>query len=196
MTDRIVLWGASGHARVVADIVRASGAYEIAGFFEDREQLPALRASGVTHLIVAFGNCEARVEAARDAVANGFTLATAIHPSAVISPTARIGSGTVVAANAVINPAAMVGENVIVNTSSSIDHDCVIGDGAHICPGVRLAGGVRVGELTWVGIGAVVADGRTIGRKTMIGAGAVVISDIPDEVVAYGVPARVVRKNV
>lgn len=213
MAKRVVIWGASGHARVVADIVRATGHYEIAGFIDDlspdrngetfeeasiiggRESLAASRRAGVTHAIVAFGDCAARLAAARHVLAEGLALAVAVHPSAVVAASARVGAGTVIAANAVVNPGSTVGANVIVNTSSSIDHDCDVADGVHIAPGVRLAGNVRVGEATWVGIGATVTDGRSIGQRCVIGAGAVVVSDIPDEVVAYGVPARVIRRN-
>lgn len=214
MQTRVVIWGAGGHARVVADIIRASAAYEIAGFIDDlrpdragdtidsapilggRDALTSALATGVHHLIVAFGDCNARLEEARFATSIGFTLAVAIHPRAVVAPGTRIGNGTVIAANAVVNPGVVVGDSVIVNTSSTIDHDCVIGDGAHICPGVCLAGGVQVGEASWIGAGATVADGRTVGKRSIIGAGAVVIRDIPDEVVAFGVPARVIRRNV
>ena len=210
---KVVVWGAAGHARVVADIIRTAATYEIAGFIDDlhperagttfedapilggRDQLARYRAAGVTHLIVAFGDCGARLEASSFATANGFTLAIAIHPSAVIARTARIGAGTVVAANAVVNPGATIGLSVIVNTSASVDHDCVIGDGAHISPGAHLAGGVRVGDASWIGVGVSVADGITIGSRTIIGAGAVVVGDIPDGVVAYGVPARVIRSH-
>jgi len=209
----VILWGASGHARVVADIIRSGGSYEIAGFIDDlqparagetfegapllggRDALAAARENGVTHLIVAIGHCDARLEAARFAVANGFTLATAIHPSAVIATSARVGIGTVVAAHAVVNPGTVIGENVIVNTSASIDHDCTIADGVHISPRACLAGSVRVGEASWIGAGATVIDGRTIGRRSIVGAGAVVVRDIPDDVLAYGVPARIVRRN-
>ncbi|HEV2720210.1 MAG TPA: acetyltransferase [Thermoanaerobaculia bacterium] len=202
MKETLLIWGASGHARVVADIVRLEGAYEIAGFIDDaperagvlggREVLADFRGA---HLIVAFGDNEGRVAAARFAIESGLHLATAIHPSAVVAASARIGAGTVVAANAVVNPGADVGENSIINTGATVDHDCVLGEGVHVSPGAHLAGGVRVGDCAWIGIGAAVADGRTIGRGAWIGAGAAVVADIPDDVVAYGVPARVVRSR-
>lgn len=208
---RLVIWGASGHALVVADIIRQMGNYEIAGFLDnvnlDRhntplcgsrilggiEQLDPLLQSGLAHLIVGIGDCRARVQAAALARRNGFTLATAIHPRATIAADALIGEGTVVAAGAVVNPGARIGANVIVNTSAGIDHQCAIADGAHIGPGAHLGGRVTVGEGTWVGIGAVLRDKITIGRGSIIGAGAVVLKDIPPGVVAYGVPARVIR---
>jgi UDP-N-acetylbacillosamine N-acetyltransferase len=208
---RLVVWGASGHALVVADIVRVTGNYEIVGFLDsvntDRhntefcgsrilggiEQLDWLRLSGVTQLIVAFGDCSARMKTAALAKQKGFTLATAIHPRATIAPDAVVGEGTVVAAGAVVNPGARIGSNVVVNTSASIDHECLIADGAHIGPGAHLGGKVTVGAGTWVGIGAVVRDKIAIGANSVIGAGAVVLSDIPAGVVAYGVPARVIR---
>jgi len=213
MPSKLIIWGASGHARVVADIIRVAGAYEIAGFLDDqhpenagksfegstilggRECLRAQRERGVTHLIVAFGHCAGRLDAALFAVSQGLTLATAIHPSAVIASSAHIGIGTVIAANAVVNPHASIGQSVIINTSASIDHDCVIQDGVHIAPGVRASGRVWVGEASWIGVGATIVDGRTIGHRTIIGAGAVVVDDIPSDVVAYGVPARVIRRN-
>jgi sugar O-acyltransferase (sialic acid O-acetyltransferase NeuD family) len=213
MPPQLLIWGASGHARVVADIVRVSGMYEVAGFIDDRnpqrageafegatilggrDQLPAIRDRGVTHAIIGFGDCNARVEAARFAVACGFALATAIHPTAVVAASARIGAGSVVAANAVVNPGSVIGENAIVNTGASVDHDCIVGDGAHISPGVHLGGSVRIGNASWIGIGSTIADRRTVGSAALIGAGAVVVDDVPDGVVAYGVPARVIRRN-
>lgn len=213
MPPKLIIWGASGHARVVADIIRVAGVYEIAGFVDDqhperagaafedstilggRESLAAQRERGIRHLIVAFGHCAGRREAALFAVSKGFTLATAIHPSAVIASNAHIFSGTVIAANAVVNPHTIIGANVIINTSASVDHDCTISDGVHIGPGVRVAGRVDIGAESWIGIGAAIADGCMIGRNSIIGAGAVVVDNIPEDVVAYGVPARVMRKN-
>jgi UDP-N-acetylbacillosamine N-acetyltransferase len=98
------------------------------------------------------------------------------------------------AAGSVVNPGATLGRNVIVNTCASVDHDCVLEDGVHISPGAHLGGGVTVGRGTWIGIGAVVRDHVMIGAGVTIGAGAVVVKDIPDGVMAYGVPARVVKE--
>jgi UDP-N-acetylbacillosamine N-acetyltransferase len=208
---KLIIWGASGHARVVADIIRLSGVYAIAGFIDDvhperagesfegstilggRETLADSLGSGVTHLIAAFGDCKERLKISRFAAEQGFVLGTAIHPSAVVAASSHIGAGTVIAANAVVNPATTIGDGVIVNTSASIDHDCRIGNGAHVSPGACLAGGVSVGDCAWIGIGAAIADGRKIGDRAIVGAGAVVVDDIPPDVVAYGVPARVVR---
>ncbi len=212
MKDRLVIWGASGHAMVVADIIRLRGEYEIAGFLDNvnpgrqgtafygsqilggQEQLDPLCEQGVTHIILGFGNCQARLQLAEVVKSKGFQLVSAVHPSAVIASDVRIGQGTVVAAGVVINPASRIGENVIVNTSASVDHECSIGDGVHICPGVSLAGRVTVGRGTWVGIGACVIDHLSIGQNAFIGAGAVVVKDIPDNVVAYGNPAKVKRQ--
>ena len=207
--EQIVIWGASGHAMVVADIIRLRGEYELAGFLDSvhpqrhhtlfdgaeilggEDQLEELRENGIKHLIVGFGNCEARLKSAELATSKGFKLPSAIHPSAIIASNVVIGAGTVVAAGAVINSGSIIGENVIINTSSSVDHECIISDGAHICPGVHLAGNVTVGRAAWVGIGACVIAGIVIGNAAFIGAGAVVVKDIPDNVVAYGNPAKV-----
>lgn len=208
----LLVWGAGGHARVVADIVRCANEFQIVGFIDDvnleragdsfcntiilggRDALLEQWARGVKHIVIAIGDCAMRMSCANDARGMGFTLATAIHPSAIVAQDVRIGAGTALAAGTIVNPAVILGENVIVNTAASIDHDCVIDDGAHIAPGARLGGGVRVGRGAWIGIGAVVRDHVSIGSETIVGAGAVVLDNIPARVVAYGVPARVVRK--
>jgi UDP-N-acetylbacillosamine N-acetyltransferase len=197
---------------VVADIVRLSGDYELIGFLDDvnprrrnaefygapilggQEQLGSLKRKGVSHLILGFGHCEARLRLADFVRAEGFSLATAIHPSAIIAADASIGSGTVITGGAVVNPGSKIGENVIINTSASVGHECVVEDGAHVGPGARLAGKVVVGRASWVGIGAIVVERVRIGANSLIGAGGVVVNDIPEGVVAYGNPAKVVRK--
>jgi len=209
----LVIWGASGHARVVADVMRLAGQYEIAGFLDDgrperygatfcgapilggAELLPCLRETGVEHVIVAVGDCRTRLRLAEAARRHGFKLATAIHPRAVVASDVQLGPGSVVAAGAVINPGTQIGENAIINTAAGVDHDCVLADGVHIGPGARLAGEVRVGRASQVSIGATVVNGVKIGAGSLVGAGAVVVGDVPDGVVAYGVPARVIRSN-
>lgn len=208
---KLVIWGASGHALVVADAIRLCGAYEIVGFLDSvnpqkkgtlfagtpvlggDEQLEGLLADGVRHIIIGFGNCAARIQAAETAVKFGFSLAQAIHPAAVIASDAAIGPGSVIAAGAVINPMVTIGSNVIINTCASVDHECVIADGAHISPGVRLAGNVYVGKAAWVGIGSTVIEKIHIGDFAVVGAGSLVLRDVPAHVVTYGVPAHVVR---
>jgi acetyltransferase EpsM len=210
--EKLIIWGASGHALVVADAARASGDYEIAGFIDDvhpersgvefcgatilggREQLDLLPAQGVNKLIMGIGDCRARLELSEFARGKGFQLVTVIHPRACVAMDASVGRGTVILAGAVVNSATRIGENVIVNTSASVDHECSIEDGVHIGPGVHLGGRVSIGRRTWVGIGATVIDRASIGADVVIGAGAVVVSDnIPDGVLAYGIPARVVK---
>jgi len=211
--EKMVIWGAGGHAMVVADIICLQGEYQIIGYLDNinphrqhtfflgteilggEEQLDLLRGQGITHIIIGFGNCEARLKAAKTASTKGFQLVTAIHPGAIIASGVMIGVGSVIAAGAVINSRCHIGENVIINTSASVDHECIIGDGAHISPGVHLAGKVTVGKGTWIGIGACVIDLISIGSASLIGAGAVIVNDIPDKVVAYGNPATVKGVN-
>jgi acetyltransferase EpsM len=186
--------------------------YEIIGFLDDvnpdrknaifcgsrilggQEQLVPLREQGVDHIILGFGDCNARLKLSKLARELGFYLATAIHPRATVAADVSIGAGTVIVAGSVVNPGAHIGENVIINTCASIDHECIIEDGVHICPGVRLGARVRVGRAAWIGIGATIKDRVHIGPGSLIGVGAVVLSDIPGGVVAYGVPARIVRE--
>ncbi len=210
MTDLplVAVWGAAGHARVVANGIRCQSRYEIAGFIDSVCPLRAgeefsgsrvlggvdclarCRAEGISHLIVAVGDNQARLRLAEEALRHGFELAIVVHPSAVIADGVIVGGGTFVAAGVVVNPGASIGRNVILNTSCSVDHDCEIADGVHVAPGATLAGNVSVGRATLVGVGAVVRDHRSIGTNSVIGAGAVVVSDICDGVTAIGVPAR------
>ncbi len=209
---KVVIWGASGHALVVADILRLEGRFEIVGMIDDvnrnkygqifggisilggKEQLEILKRSGTTHAIVAIGNCHARQQLAITAVEQGFFLATAVHPRSVIASDTSIGEGTVIVAGAVVNSGATIGRNCIINTNASVDHECSIGDGAHVGPGVRLGGRTKVGAGAWIGIGATILDRIQIGEGSIVGAGSVVTKDIPARVVAYGVPSKVVRK--
>jgi UDP-N-acetylbacillosamine N-acetyltransferase len=213
MQPKLVLWGTSSHARVIADIIRLKGDYEIVGFLDDisphrhhtefcgatilggREQLDILKDQNVHHLLMAFGNNRARLSLSQLARSKGYALATAIHPMTAIAADVEVAEGTVVMAGTVVNAGAKIGENAIINSSACVEHECVIRDGAHVSAGVRLGGNVTVGEATTVEMGAIVGARVIIGADSVIGAGAVVLKDIPDGVLAYGVPARVIRKS-
>ena len=212
MKRTLVIWGASGHAKVVADVIRLQGEYEIVGFLDDvyierhnqkffqstilggREQLDFLQHKGVKNIIFGFGDPFARLKLSHFVQEKGFTLATAIHPHAIVADSVVVNAGTVIVAGAVINPGTIIDENVIVNTLASVDHDCVIGEGTNIGPGVHIGGNVRLGKATQVGIGATIINNIRVGSFSVIGAGSVVVKDIPDGVVAYGVPARIIKK--
>jgi len=125
----------------------------------------------------------------------GYELACAVHPSAQTGRNVFIGVGTVIMANTAINPGTKIGENVIINTGATVDHDCVLKDYVHISPGAHLAGNVKIGESTHIGIGASVIQGVKIGKGVIIGAGAALVNNIPDNVTAVGVPAKMIKKH-
>lgn len=122
----------------------------------------------------------------------GYTFRSVIHPSAIISSMAKLGEGVQIFAGAVVGPKTQIGEDSIINTRTSIDHECQIGAHCHIAPGCVLSGGVTVGAGTHIGTGTSVVQGCHIGTGTTVGAGSLVLSDVPDAVVSYGVPAHVV----
>ena len=199
----VYLFGASGHGKVIKDILNANG-IKVDAYVDDNLQVNECTgckvlhdAKGLTPMIVSIGvNKIRRIVVDRliaKANAEGYPLefATAIHPSAIISPSAKIGEGTVVMAGAVINADAVIGKHCIVNTGATVDHDCVIGDYCHIAPGANVSGGTHIGEGTWIGVGACVIQCLNIGKDCMIGAGSVVVKDIPDGVTAYGNPCKV-----
>ena len=210
--EKAVIWGASGHALVVADILRLMENYAIVGYLDSinphrsgelfggasilggQEKLEGLKSAGINYLALGVGDCKARLELANIAMAAGFSLITAVHPSAIVASSAHLGPGSVVCAGSVVNPEASLGLAVIVNTCASVDHECVLADGVHLSPGVHLAGRVTVGRGAVLGVGSVVRDGISVGEGCIIGAGAVVVSDLPADIMAYGVPARVIRK--
>lgn len=207
-----MVWGASGHALVVSEIIRLAGEYKIVAFVDNVneglprtfqglpllqsiEQLKAFYRQGPAACILAIGHCNARLKLAALVQAHGFELARAIHPMALLAEDVSIGRGSVIVGGAVINPGSRIGENVIVNTSASVDHECIIEDGAHIGPGAHLGGRVHVGRAAWVGIGATIKDRVRVGANSIVGAGAVVLTDVPDNSVVVGVPAKV-KRNV
>lgn len=206
---RLVILGAGGHGRVVAEAALAAG-LDLMGF-TDRD--PALAGATICGLPVL--GVDADVESGR-IVCPGLLLGigpntirlalsrrfqgrwvqpTLVHPRAWVSPSARLGAGTVVMANATVQTSCRLGAAVIINTNASVDHDGDLGDGVHVSPGAHLAGTVTVGAGTHIGIGATVIEGIRIGANCLIAAGAVVVRDVPDGARVAGVPARPMRPS-
>lgn len=205
------MFGASGHGKVVADILLASGVGELEGFIDDAERLWGTRVLNLpvcggsewlrqraveTQIGVALGIGDNRIRrlVAERCVAMGGQLMGAVHPAATVARSARLGVGTVVMAGACVNPDARVGGGVIVNTGAVVEHDVEVGDYAHLSPNAALGGGAVLGAMSHLGLGAVVLPMVKVGEQTVVGAGAVVVNDLPDQVVAFGVPARVHRQ--
>lgn len=196
-TNKVYLYGASGHAKVVMDI--AKQAYiEVPCLIDDNQAikemagLPVVHsADGLSPLIVTIGNCQIRKKIVEKLGKREYM--TVIHPSAIKADSVKIGNGTVVMAGAILNPGVKVGNHCIVNSGSSVDHDCVIHDYVHVAPHSTLCGEVEVGEGTWIGAGTTIIQCIKIGKNCFIGAGSVVVKDIPDGCLAYGNPCRVVR---
>ena len=192
------LYGASGHGKVIKDIIEIQGD-EVEGFVDDNLKLssycekPVLhKADGLTPMIVSIG-----INKTRKSIVEKLNcqFATAIHLSAMVSPSAKIGEGTVVMAGAVINADVVIGKHCIINTGASIDHECVIGDYCHIAPHATLCGQVHVGEGTLIGVGASVIPCIEIGDWCTVGAGAAVVANVPDSTTVVGVPAKALSKN-
>jgi sugar O-acyltransferase (sialic acid O-acetyltransferase NeuD family) len=208
--QKVYVYGASGHGKVVADIMLACKDIRLAGFVDDRAEMRSARVLGFPvlgdgdwlrqeagRMRVAVGlgigdNC-ARQRVAEKCLAWGMELVTLVHPSAQISESAQLGPGTVVMAQAVINPGVVTASGVIVNTAAVVEHDVEIGAYAHVCPNAAMGGASRLGEFSQLGMGVVVIQCVRIGSHTIVGAGAVVVRNLPDRVVAFGIPAQVHR---
>lgn len=203
MKETVIIIGASGHGKVIADIAIRSGD-RVLGFLDDRQDLTELMGLPVlgpvsdfarypdAAFIVAIGNGAVRRRIAEQL--QGVRWYTAIHPTAVVSAMdVQIGSGTAVMAGTVINPGTRIGNHCIINTGAVVDHDNTIMDYAHISVGAKLAGGVVIGQDTWVGIGAAVSQYLTVCGGCMLGAGAVVVKSIEEPGTYVGVPARKIK---
>lgn len=206
----LLVVGAGGHGRVVADTAMEDGRWDKIAFLDDRyAQIDSIMNWPVLgtllqaqeylqeypDLIVALGENSLRVKLLMSYKKLGFKLPVLVHPSAFVSRAARVNPGTVVFPRAAVNAGAGIGFGSIINTGAVVDHDCLLGEGVHICPGASLAGDVKVGNYSWVGIGTSVIQNVTIGENVFIGAGSVIVKDIGSNVKVFGVPGRVVNQN-
>ncbi|OGD71386.1 MAG: hypothetical protein A2Y64_00330 [Candidatus Coatesbacteria bacterium RBG_13_66_14] len=204
-----LLIGAGGHAKVLADIIRLTPGLKLVAVLDDDLAKQGSKLGGVEILgptglmegrpggaeacVVGIGRNSTRARFFESARELGYALPVAVHPRSVIAADVLLPDGLCVMAGVVVNPGSELGVDVVLNTHCSVDHDNRIGDHAHLHPGAVLAGGVEVGAYTYIGTNATVNPYLRIGARSMIGSGAVVTENIPDGVVAVGVPARVVR---
>ena len=202
------LWllGAGGHGKVVLSMLCLRGV-PVAGILDDEPSFWGKKLSGFQIVgpvdflqtledplaIVAVGENAIRRKIVQAYPKNRWFSAT--HPAACIDPSVALGEGTVVFAGAVLQAESKLGNHVIVNTGATVDHDCRVEDFAHLCPGVHLAGQVHIGQGCLLGTGAAVIPGKTVGNWTIVGAGAAVVSHLPPDITAVGVPARIIKSH-
>lgn len=200
----LLILGAGGHGKVVADAAMASGDFSSISFlddaFPDISEVSGWKVTGKPadinkqssefSAVVAFGDNILRSKWHDKLVEQNIEVATILHPGSVVAEGVKLGEGTVLMAGSVINTDSVVGKGCIINTGSTIDHDNQIGDFVHISPGTHLGGGVHIGAYTWIGIGSSVAHNISIGEKSTVGAGSVVLNNIKSCTTVGGCPAK------
>ena len=209
----VLIIGSGEGGRLALDLLRKSEEHLVVGFVDDNKKLKGKTIDGVKVLgttkdlkklrkeangfIVGIGcsNLKARMETFKLAKRLGFAPINAIHKTAIIDESVQLGEGLTIFAGTVINREAKIGDNVTIYSGTVVEHQCEIGDHVYIGPGAHLSGNVKVGENTFIGVGADFVQGLRIGKNSIIGAGAVVLKNVPDNVVAAGVPLRVLRKR-
>ena len=192
------LYGASGHAKVIIDILKSQNK-ELIGLIDDNEAIKEIVGYPVSQslpegssVIISIGDNKTRKKVVEKLSHNKFV--TAVHSSAIVSEYSTIEKGTVVMQGAIIQSSCKIGKHCIINTGASVDHDCQIGDFVHISPQSILCGDVTIGEGTWIGAGSTIIEGVTIGKWCVIGAGSVVTKDIPDNRLAVGNRCRIIKE--
>lgn len=203
MKSKLLIIGASGHGKVVADIALKMKRWQYIAYLDDDSSIKSalgLDVIGNTSdtikylndydFIVALGSNSTRERIQNKLELQGASIPILVHPSAIIGEQVEIGAGTVVMAGTVINSSTRIGKGCIINTSATIDHDNLIEDYVHISPGTHLAGTVTVGKGTWLGVGSVVSNNVNIANSCLVGAGAVVLKDISESGTYVGIPAR------
>ncbi len=205
MASNVFVFGASGHAKVVIDILERTKGMKVAFVVDDTTQARGARFCGYPVIgraallagrrkagtgIIAIGDNSVRARIAAWLMEQGFRATSAMHPASIVARRVEIGEGTAVMAGVVLNSETRVGSHVIINTGATVDHDCTIGDFVHIAPGCHLCGGVTVGAGALLGVGTAVIPGVHIGANVVVGAGSTVVQDVPDGARVAGSPCR------
>jgi len=210
--ENIVLFGSGGHAKVILDILEKGGKYKVLGTIDDGKEVgenvwcsydvigKMEDIGSIPHLdgiLVSIGDNWIRSKVVERILEKypDISFINAVHPSAQIAGDVEMGVGNVVMANAIINSGTKVGNHCVINTRASVDHDNRLEDFVTVAPGSTTGGDVRIGEQSYIALGASIIHGKNIGEHTIVGAGSVVVKDIPGYVVAYGIPAKTVRKR-
>lgn len=210
----ILIVGSSGHAQVLFDLVNVLPSSKVVGCIDDFKNkgemvhdVPVLgkiteiaqiakNIPQVTVVIAIGDNWQRRKVATKlQNLLDTITFATLVHPRAIVAQSANIAEGSVVLAGAIVSSGVNIGKHCILNSASVIEHESIMSDYSSLAPGVVTGGAVSIGTGSAVSIGATILQGRSVGEYSVIGAGAVVTSPIPSGVVAYGVPAKVIRKR-
>ena len=209
---KIIIIGAGGQAKIVYEVLSYDRNMEVVAFIDnvprsgketikgipilgDHSVIPGLMKNGVKGAVVAVSMNDIREAHFKKLKSMGLELINAIHPTALITPSVKLGSGVTIAMGAIISTGVVIADNVIVCTGAIIDHEDEIGEHVYIGAGCSLAGRVIVKKNALIGIGSVVKEELTIGENSVIGAGSVVLEDVPDNVLAAGTPARVIEKR-
>lgn len=203
MAEKLIIIGARGHGKVIADIALKSNGWDTIVFLDDDESIKetigfevigkpadAIKYSKEADFFVAIGNNSIREKMQEKLEDEGLSIASLTHPKAVIATDVEIGKGTAIMAGVIINSSCKIGKGCIINTASTLDHDNVIEDYVHVSPGVHLAGTVSVGKRSWLGVGSIVSNNLNISDDSQLGAGAVAVKDIVEPGTYVGVPVR------
>lgn len=208
MMKDLVIIGAGGHGKVIADIAQKMGKYEKIFFLDDAVKgncmdFPVLGKTNLAfsfletvEIFIAIGNAEIRAKFLEALIGAGAKIPILIHPNTSIGANVSIGVGTVLMPGAIINPESKIGKGCIINTASSVDHECEIDNYVHVAVGAHLCGNVKIGKYTWIGAGATVSNNIAVCSRCMIGAGSVVVGDVKAQGTYIGVPAKKQQRRV
>ena len=206
MKKQVAVFGGGPHSKVVLDLMLHSDRFDVVGIIDRDGAAPfgvpvigtdddmnQLIKMGILSVFVAVGSNQIRRRLCEQAIKAGLELVTVTAPDAIVSEYEQIGDGVLINRGVIVNAGTTIGNGTILNTSCSVDHDCTVGEYCHIAPGVHISGSTAIGDDSFLGTGSSVIDRLTIGSKVMVGAGAAVISDLPDNCTAVGVPARIIK---